>query len=79
MDGARRERIRQLIQTLETIKTQVHELCLEEEGKFESRSPYFRESGLGQASLDVAFDFGEASDHIQVAIELLEDAVGIDD
>lgn len=79
MDKARRERIRQLIPIPQTIQTQVQELCLEEEGKFESRSPPSRESVLGEASIDVAFDLGEASDHIQVAIEHLKDAVGIDD
>jgi hypothetical protein len=79
MDRSRRERIRQLIQTLKAIQSQVHDIWIEEGGKFEDRSPPSKGTASGHTSIEAAFDLGEATDHIQIAIDHMQEAVGYGD
>lgn len=75
MDQARRERVRELIRTLNSVQQQVHDLWNEEE---RDRSPPSKETELGQTSRDVVFHLGNATGHLQVAVEHLERAAGHD-
>ena len=79
MDRPRRERIRELIKTLQAVQSQVHHLWLEEGGKFENHSPRSKASGLGLTSVEAEFDLGEATDHIQIAIDHMQEVAGYDD
>jgi hypothetical protein len=49
MDQARRERIRELMRTLESAQRQVHDLWIAEESAFEGRSPPSKETELWPA------------------------------
>ena len=71
MDQARRERIRELIRTLESAQRQVHDLWIAEESAFEGRSP-----PLGQISINAADDLERAMDHLSDAVEHLQGAAG---
>jgi len=71
MDQARRERIRELIRTLESAQRQVHDLWIKEESAFECKSPT-----LGQISINAADDLERAMDHLSDAVEHLQGAAG---
>ena len=75
MDNARSERIRELIETLESIQKKVHGLKMDEDAEFENSSRASRETGAAQISDDATFDLEEANDHIQSAIEHMQSAV----
>jgi hypothetical protein len=76
MDQARRERIRELIRTLESAQRQVHDLWIAEESAFEGRSPPSKETELGQISSNAADDLERAMDHLSDAVEHLQGAAG---
>jgi hypothetical protein len=79
MDRQRRAKIQQLIQTLQAIQEQVNALWIEEEGEYEGGSSASKQTASGQASIEAAFDLGEAADQIQGAIEHMQEAIGYGD
>jgi hypothetical protein len=74
MDGARRERIRVLVGMLGSIKAQVHDLWIEEEAAFDSRSGLSKETRSGDQSNNAVQSLENATGSIQVAIDELESA-----
>jgi hypothetical protein len=78
MNEARRERIRELIRTLERAGEQVQALLIDEEEAFECRSAASRETELGNFSEDAVRRLDEARTHIQDAIEEMQSAIGDD-
>jgi hypothetical protein len=78
MDHPRRERIRELIQTLGSVRDQVHDIWIEEEGAFERRSAPSKETVSGGRSSDAFYNLEEATHSIQAAIEHMQSAVGDD-
>jgi hypothetical protein len=61
MDHPRRERIRELIQTLGSVRDQVHDIWIEEEGAFERRSAPSKETVSGGRSSDAFYNLEEAT------------------
>ncbi len=74
MDQLRKERLHQLVRTLQSAQAHVHDLWLEQQGDFETRSPASKETDAGKASGGAVFDLEEATQHIRFAIEHLKDA-----
>jgi hypothetical protein len=76
MDQARRERIRELIRVLESTQGQIHDLWVEEEIEFDSRSAPSKETRSGQDSKGAVEDLEQATYLIQDAIEAMQSAIG---
>lgn len=78
MNDARRERVRELVRTLESVGEQVRTILNEEASAFEGRSAASRETESGNVSEGASFHLGEATTDIQSAIEQMQYAIGDD-
>ena len=76
MDEPKRERIRELIQALESAQERVRALLIEEEVAFEERSLASKETASGKISEEAARCLSEAEGSIQDAIDHMQSAIG---
>jgi hypothetical protein len=78
MNEARRDRVRELIQMLESLQGRVQVLWEEEDKAFEGRPLSSKETGSGKISEDAAHFLSEAREDIQNAIDQMNLAIGDD-
>lgn len=78
MNEARRDRVRELIQALESLNQRVQVLWEEEDKAFEGRPLSSKETSAGKISEDAAHFLGEARDDIENAIHQMNLAIGDD-
>ena len=78
MNEARRDRVRELIQMLESLQGRVQALWEEEDKAFEGRPLSSMETGAGKISEDAAHFLCEARDDIQNAIDHMNFAIDDD-
>ena len=78
MNDARRARIRELVQMLESAGVQVQALLIEEEIAFEGRSGAARETESANISEEAVRCLSEAAEGIEHAVQHMQIAVGDD-
>jgi hypothetical protein len=78
MNEARRERIRELIRTLESAEEQLQAILIDEENASEGRTAASKETELGTGSEDAMDHLEWATTELRGVIEEMQSAVGND-